>query len=664
MSTLFFDTETMKILDGLLAPPLVLGSFCTASGDPWLLDPDRTASAVEYAIENEEVLVGLNVAYDLAVIAEHRPALLVPIWNHYRKGLVRCVVVRQKLLDIATGQLKFHDDEDGKAVKSEYSMKALAARFLDLNIAKGEETWRLRYGELYGIPLDQIPEDARQYSLDDATITRALFYKQNNGLPLTNEKEQTIAAWALHLMSCWGMRVDGEYLAEVKGRLTKQRVAGRQALIENGFYKGTPFTSEDRDKGKEPDFYEPYKAKHLVKQGKLRPMKWARDMAKIKARVERQFGRKGLKAPKTDGGDISTEKDVLERSGSFLLQKLADQGAIDKMLQTYVPAMEAGVEAPLNPGLNVLVNTGRTSSFRPNIQNMPAGRRPEQDIRPAFIPRPGYLYCSIDYSTLELRALAHWCELNFGFSKMADALRAGKDLHLAMAASMLGLDYEEAKRRKSDPEVSRHRDLAKPANFGFPGGMSALTLVDYARKSYGVIMDEETAFRLKDQFMKDWPEMELYFRLHAALPGIRNGEASYEQLYSGRVRGGMSFCDACNGRFQGLSADGFKAAFVEVSYEAYCVPESPLYGCRPVAPIHDEIFTEMPVDGYEAAVARKDEIMKREMGRYMPGIPIETSPAVMHRWYKKAEAVYATDAGGIKRLIPWVPKAAALSKAA
>jgi len=653
---LIFDTETFAFIPGNMAPPLVCGQFCTdATPEPWLLYPDQAVSAIEYAIQNEDVIVGLNTAFDLAVTVNHRPHLLVPVWNHYRKGLVRDVAVRQKLLDIASGDLKFHEEEDAeKPVKTLHSMQALAKRLLGIHIDKGEETWRRRYGELYGTPFEQWPEDARRYALDDASITRQLFFKQNNGLPLTNEKEQTITAWALHLCSLWGLRTDPEAVTRIKANLLEQRTKGRQALIDCGFYKAVPFTSEDREKGKEPDFYGEYKAKHL--KDKPRPMKWGKDTKKIQARVARQFERRGLPVPRTDTGEVSTEKDVLNRSGSFLLRQLADLGAIDKILQTYIPAMEAGTVVPINPGYDVLKATGRTSSFKPNIQNVPTGRRPEQDIRPAFVPRPGFVFCSIDYSTLELRALAHWCEVTFGWSRMADALREGKDLHLQMAADMMSISYEEAKARyeAGDREVKNYRSLSKPADFGFPGGMSAKTLVDYARKAYGVIMDEKMASRLRAAFIRGFAEMELYFRLHAALPGLDHGAASYEQLYSERVRGGMGYCDACNGRFQGLAADGFKAAFVEVCYEMYCAPESPLYGCRPVAPIHDEILSEMPEDRYEECVRRKDEIMKAEMSKYMPTVPMETSPAVMRRWYKDAEAVY--DASG--RLVPWEPKAA------
>lgn len=647
--------ESFAFIPGNMTPPIVCGQFCTVvTAEPWLLEPDRAVTAIEYAIQNEDVIVGLNVSFDMALVVNHRPDLLVPVWNHYRKGLVRDVAVRQKLLDIASGELKFHDEDDEeKPVKTKHSMQALAKRLLGIHIEKGEKTWRKRYGELYGIPFDQWPEDARRYALDDASITRALFFTQNNGQPLTNEKEQTICAWALHLCSIWGLRTDPVEVERIKSSLMEQRTKGRKALIEAGFYKGVPFTSEDAEKGKTPDFYGEYKAKHL--KDKPRPMKWGKDTKKIQAHVVKQFKRHGWEVPKTEGGDISTEKDVLERSGSYLLRKLADLGALDKVLQTYIPAMEVGTTVPINPGYNVLVATGRTSSFKPNIQNVPAGRREGQDIRQAFVPRPGFVFCSIDYSTLELRALAHWCEVTFGWSKMADALRAGKDLHLQMAADMMGITYEEAQTRydAGDKEVKKYRSLSKPADFGFPGGMSPRTLVTYARKSYGVTMDEPIAFQLKDTFLRRFSEMELYFRLHAALPGLDHGEARYEQLYSGRVRGGMSFCDACNGRFQGLSADGFKAAFVEVCYEMYCVPESPLYGCRPSAPIHDEVISEMPADRYEECVRRKDEIMKAEMSKYMPTVPMETSPAVMERWYKEAEEVYSPDG----RLIPWRPDA-------
>ncbi len=492
---LILDVESFLIVPGLLCPPLVCGSFCTATGEPWLLEPDRTASAVEHAIQSGEVIVGHNISYDLAVIIAHRPAMLRGVFEHYRKGLVRDTKIRMQLLDIASGDLKFHESEDGTVTKTRYGLADIAKRLLGLVVEKGADTYRLRYRELHGVPFHEWPAAALSYALKDAEVTRDVYFAQ--GGDIVNEIEQTQAAWALHLASVWGMRTSAPSVEALKTKLMTERRRIRSTLVKAGFYKGVPFTKEDRDANRIPDFFTEYKAKHLRAKGQ-RPMKYGKDTAVIKARVVRQFTRKGLPVPRTDSGEVSTDKDALQTSGSRLLSMLAEAGGIDKILETYQPVLETGTQVPINPGFNVLVASGRTSSFNPNIQNIPSGRR-VQGVRECFVPRPGFVFSSIDFDTLELRALAEVCLRLFGFSKMAEALRAGKDLHIEMASKILDISYDECFTRwkAGDKEAKRARDLAKVANFGFPGGMGAVALCEFARASYGITMSVELAKKLK-----------------------------------------------------------------------------------------------------------------------------------------------------------------------
>jgi DNA polymerase-1 len=93
-----------------------------------------------------------------------------------------------------------------------------------------------------------------------------------------------------------------------------------------------------------------------------------------------------------------------------------------------------------------------------------------------------------------------------------------------------------------------------------------------------------------------------------------------------------------------------------VTRECYAVPESPLYGSRPVLFIHDEIILEIPyAEGEEgaerlhAAAMRQAEVMIAAMQPLFPTVPITASPALMERWSKSADAAY-DDLG---RLIPY-----------
>lgn len=656
-----FDTETALIQPGLLAPPLVCVSFAMRPEEPWLLEKDRGATAVEYALDREEILVGHNVAYDFAVLCAYRPHLIPKVFRHYEKGLVRDTKIRSQLIDIAAGCLNFPRADGSKG----YSLADLELHYLGLDRSAEKldpEGWRMRYAELEDVPLKDWPEAAKKYAMEDASGTLRVFAAQDPdagdeyGRPLTNEIEQTQAAWALHLMNAWGLRTDGKAVTELEAKLLEAQVKNRRWLHRAALYKTRRATKEEVAAGDVDEWQE-------TKKGP-RPLRYARDMARIQSLVEKHYQRRNRPVPMTNTGRVATDKDTLTRAGSRLLQLVSDGGGVDKILQTYVPALKHGIEYPITSRANVLVESGRTSwsgmtmeladgsklKSGLNIQNLPTGRR-VGGVRDCFVPRPGYWYVSCDYSTLELRALAQVCLWLFGESRMADAIRAGKDLHLDFAAQLLNITYETALEWKAGtPEqrkkIKQNRDAAKIMNFGAPGGLGAATLVDYARVGYGVVLTFEESALLKARWLATWPEMGEYFKHAAALVG--DGEAQITQFVSERKRGGVGYTATCNSYFQGLAADGAKAACFQTAYECYVDRGTALFGSRPVAFVHDELILEVPTDIAHEASMRLRDVMCEQMARYIPDIPIEAEPALMTRWLKAAEPKY--EAG---RLVPW-----------
>jgi hypothetical protein len=254
---------------------------------------------------------------------------------------------------------------------------------------------------------------------------------------------------------------------------------------------------------------------------------------------------------------------------------------------------------------------------------------------------------------------------------MAEALKRGEDLHLSFAADMLGISYAEAQQRlkAGDAEVKHYRQQAKPADFGYPGGMSAASFQEYA-EGYGIILTEAQAKDLKDAWFKKWPEMRDYFDwIRQLTEGDR--PPPVVQIRSGRLRGDASYCATANGFFQALAADGAKEALWRVSKECYLEEDpsylptgpndpyvlpggigrkvpTPLYGCRPVLFIHDEIGAEIPYDrnvggspeGASAAAKRLSLVMVTSMKKWVPDVPIKADPVLVRRWYKGAEPVY------------------------
>lgn len=281
-------------------------------------------------------------------------------------------------------------------------------------------------------------------------------------------------------------------------------------------------------------------------------------------------------------------------------------------------------------------------------------------MRECFVPRPGHLFCSVDYDTFELRTWAQVCLWSVGQSRLAQVLNAGGDPHVELGASMAGISKAEGYKLAKDPTFkTRYRQPAKAGNFGFPGGMGASTFRVTARKQ-GIILSEKECYSLRDAWMREWPEAQLYFNWinsqcrNAGLDEEGKPKSLVPKLshyVSERLRGRVPYTAACNSYFQGLAADAAKAAGWALTKEMYTDRSSPLFGSRIVNFIHDEFLTEVPEDRAHEAAVRQAEIQCAAAQALIPDVKITASPALMRRWYKGAEAVWSADG----RLVPWTP---------
>lgn len=648
MRFISWDTETHLIKPGLTAPRMVCLTWAEGPHSGICLR-DQGLRLMDAWLNDDTVTVyGHNVWFDLGVVAVADPSLVRAIFWKLRKGLVQDTQLRQQLIDVAEGQLKFHfDEETGDVVRSSYHLADLSYRLNKRWVNKGADTWRLRYALLDGLPVEQWPEEAKKYAVDDAVITQEVREAQEASLVKTdwarnerhevhlpNQLEQHRAAWALHLMSMWGLRTDGPAVAALKTSLESDYAGYMVKLRPSGLFNIAPPRTN--------------------RKGRFIPELITKNMKVIYGRVDAAFAARGEPCPRTEGGRVATDRKTLLATGDEGLKLLAERGGVEKLLTTYLPVLERGTQYPINPRYHYLMETGRTSCSGPNAQNPPR----KGGVRECFIPRAGHVFVFCDYDTLELRALAQVCLLLFGKSSMADALRRGEDLHLALAAEMLGIALKEAKERfeAGDPEVKEHRQQAKPANFGFPGGMAADSFVEYV-EGYGITLTSERAHQIRDAWFARWPEMTDYF---AYVSRLTERTDQLIQVKSGRVRGGASFCATANSFFQGLAADGAKEALWRVAWECYLGTKydddsqsSPLAGCRPTLFLHDEIGMEVPYDDPALASAAADrlaEVMIGAMQLWIPDVPISCKPVMVPRWFKGAEAVRVDG-----RLVPSMP---------
>ncbi len=657
MRYLAVDLESWKIEPGNLTPkPVVVswyqdpknwaGSRTPPSG---LMLPDAAANWLMELLRDQDLtLIGANSPYDMAVMAIHYPALMPLVFQAYDEGRIVCVQTLQKLVDISQG-CRERPRQDGTVG---YSLATLVRHYKGLDRTadkEGERSWRLRYSELEGVPLEQWPPEAVSYAENDAMDTWDVYHQQRRTYGIMpSETEQYRAAFALHLMSCQGIRTDGAKVAALKERLLLDRAAQRFQSKQAGFLKLTPCKPDE-----EAEALVPYK-----RGDGQRKMRWGRDMTAIKNRVRVAYAALGKEVPQTEGGGVSTDADTLDRSKDPALQALAASGTTEKLLSTYIPALEQGVNTKVNTRFNVLVDNGRTSSHKDkatgagfNFQNFPRPNELDANagvnfVRPCIVPTEGTYFCSIDLDAGELRSLAQVQLYLFGKSKLADVLNAGRDPHLEFAADLLGIGYEEALANKKRPDVKKARQYGKIFNFGKPGGLGIASMVDFARTNYGVDMSTEEAERLTRKWERTYPEMRRYLDYISRLVG--EGGARIKSFGSGMLRGDVGYTDAANHFFSNLIAQGVKDACFYIAWECYVDKGTPLYGARQVAMIHDETILELPVATAHEAAHRAAELFREHVQLRMPDVKVTASPALSLCWEKDAAPVFIEG-----RLVPW-----------
>jgi DNA polymerase-1 len=677
MPVIALDTETYLISPGLLAPPLVCVSFATSTDGgtatlPGLLDRGEGLAYVESLLTNaarrDYHFAIHNAAFDLAVFCVERPSLIPLVFKAYDEGRIHCTKVRDQMLLNARGEMKA--DEEGQ--KTGFTLADVVKRRFGVDISESKNdpnAWRLRYGELDGVPLPEWPDDAKAYARDDAKWHLMVYMDQEKERgeaavdPLHDEPGQGRAAFALHLMSMYGVLTDAAAVEALEVHLTATVEAAEEKLKLSGILKGK--STKKRDTG-------------------LIEVSWSKDTAKIKSLVEEAFEAANLPVPRTPpsstapDGNVKMDEETLRATAHPDLLVLADSASDSKLLTTYIPALKGldskgkqrGLVLPgtgylIQPGYNCLVSSGRTSAYQPNVQNPPR----KGGVRECFVPRPGYWYLSVDYAFIELCTWAQTCIDLLGFSKLAEAIQAGMDPHVDMGVEILRAEGHPAmthkvgdydivnKARKAGAAWAKDaRQLAKAANFGFPGGLGAATFCAYAKATYDVVISEEKAKDLKRIWRGKWTEADAYFNHVSALQAEAFNQPFAVTLpRTGFVRGGCTFTSGCNTYFQGLAARGAKEAMWDITKACYAGdPSSALHGCRPVLFLHDEFILEVPADTQDAHDAAEElsALMIAGMAKFVPDVPVAVEPTLMKRWYKEAGPVYQNG-----RLVPWEPAA-------
>lgn len=621
------DTETTLYTDAQPIPRLV--SVALASGDRHAL---VHANRVQLrTLENvfAGIVVMANAPFDVTVLGQAFPDLWPSMLQAYDEGRIHDVLTREKLIDIADGQ-HFR--------RGRYGLGDVASRRAGVELDKNDP-WRMRYEELLGLEIEFWPADARQYAIMDAVATYQTWEQQQletsaferDSDPLADAPRQARAHLALYAQTLRGITTDPELVERLDSLLNDRWTYHTLQLISSGLAKVT---------GK--------------KKRKL-----SRNTKVARARVEAYARDNGIELKRSATGLVSLTEDVLESLGLpeddplFSYQQF---GSVQALRSKNIEPFRAPI---VRTRYDECIGTGRTSSSAPsfpwsgtNLQNLPRsvakalglsykqlaqlhslgqigwnvseGEPVNASIgfRECLVPREGHVFVVVDWGMMELVCLGQRQIELFGRSTLGAALRDGRDPHEELGSTIAGFDIRGHEERK------KWRTLAKAPNFGYPGGLGAKRFCDFARGTYGIVLSELEARRLKKQWQRQWPEMADYHAWVNALPRDADGRITMQDPVTGFIRGGCTYTEACNFPFQHRAAACAKDAMWAL-YRAL-----PSLNAHQVLFVHDENVIECPTENVRECVAMVEGIMIQAVARLCPDVPVGVETTVLERYTK------------------------------
>lgn len=533
---LSLDTETTSV--NPIDAELVGLSFAVEEGKAFYVaipaereKAERIVNIFKPLYESTEILkIGQNIKYDMEVLMNYGVRLSAPMFDtmiaHYvlqPEQKHNMDILAETLLNYQTVHI---DELIGPKGKGQKSMRDLSsASVCDYAAEDADITLRL-----YNVLKPRLKEAG----------VEQLFYDIEMPLvPVLADMETT------------GVRLDTEALAETSKVLTE-----RMKQIERNIYElaGHEF-----------------------------------NIASPKQVGEVLFGEMKIveKPKKTKTGQYVTSEEVLQqlRSKAPIVADILEHRGLKKLLGTYVDALPKLINprtGHIHTSFNQAVTaTGRLSSSDPNLQNIPVRGEDGKEIRKCFIPEPGELFFSADYSQIELRVMAHLS----GDKNMIEAFREGYDIHAATAARIYKEKIEDVSRDQ--------RTKAKRANFGIIYGITVFGLAERLEIS------RDEAKQLIDGYFETFPDVhaymekakelarehgyaETFFHRRRYLPDITSHNATVRNFAER---------NAINAPIQGSAADIIKIAMVKI-YERF---RKEGIRSKMILQVHDELnFSVVP----------------------------------------------------------------------
>ena len=328
----------------------------------------------------------------------------------------------------------------------------------------------------------------------------------------------------------------------------------------------------------------------------------------------------GLKPGKKTKTGYSTDAQTLEslRGEHPIINALLSYREVEKLRSTYGENLLAEVapDGRIHASFRQTVaRTGRISSDRPNLHNIPVRTELGKQFRRAFVPAEGCSFLVADYDQVELRVIAHLS----GDAGLIEAMTSGSDVHRVVASGVYRVPAEEV--------THTQREFSKMVSYGLAYGMEAYGL----SQRLGVPVEEAAA--IMDSYFGAFPRVKQYmdetvveardrgatrteFGRLRPLPDLH---ASNYRLRQAAER------QAMNAGIQGLAADIFKVALVRLDRSL----EAAKLASRLVLQVHDEVIVEVAA-GEEAEASRLTE--EALTGAADLKVPLTISMAIGPSW--------------------------------
>jgi DNA polymerase-1 len=317
---------------------------------------------------------------------------------------------------------------------------------------------------------------------------------------------------------------------------------------------------------------------------------------------------------------FSTDARTLEqlRGQHPIIEALLRYREVEKLRSTYGESLaaEVGVDGRIHATFRQTVaRTGRLSSDRPNLHNIPVRTEEGRRFREAFVPSPGRRLLVADYDQVELRAIAHLS----GDPGLTAAFAAGEDIHRTVASQVFGVDRAAV--------TLGQRSTAKMVSYGLAYGMEAYGL----SQRLGVPVEE--AQGILQAFFSAFPSVREY--MDGAVADARL--AGYTVTTFGRRRPLPDLVStnyqvrqaaerqAMNAGIQGLAADLFKVALIRLDSGL----EERGLASDLVLQVHDEVLVDVdPAEEDEVAALTEEALT----GAVELSVPLKVAMAWGSSW--------------------------------